>query len=100
MVPTGNVLAAGLGTLADDDLCIQEINQFKPSRLLVVVKSWEPPMAEFQDFLNKLKEVTRCTLYLEPLPGHAVTDLHLQEWRDFARELRFDAVDTQPLTYM
>jgi len=98
MVPSSNFLAAGLYTLADDELCVKKINESKPTRLLVVVKAWEPPMAELRDFLNRLEQVARCTLYLVPLPERTVTDLQLQEWRDFSRELRFDAVDTQSLT--
>lgn len=98
IVPPANVLTAGLGTLAGDELCIERINEYRPARLLVALKAWEPPMAELRDFLDRLEQVTRCTLYLVPLPGRAVTDLHLQEWRDFSRELRFDAVDTQPLS--
>ena len=98
MVPPGNVLAAGLDTLARDELFVEKINECKPDRLLVAVKAWEPPMAELRDFLNRLEQVARCTLYLVPLPERTVTDLQLQEWRDFSRELRFDAVDTQSLT--
>ena len=98
MVPSDNVLAAGLGTLSEDGFCVERINGYKPTRLLVAVKAWEPPMAELRDFLNRLEQVTRCTLYLVPLPNRAVTDLQLQEWRDFSRKLRFDAVDTQSLS--
>ena len=98
MVPSDNVLAAGLGTLSEDGFCVERINGYKPTRLLVAVKAWEPPMAELRDFLDSLEQVTRCTLYLVPLPNRAVTDLQLQEWRDFSRKLRFDAVDTQSLS--
>jgi hypothetical protein len=97
-VPPANVLAAGLGTLEGDGLCIERIDARKPARLLVAVKAWEPPMADLRDFLDRLEQVTRCTLYLVPLSDRVVSDLQLQEWRDFSRELRFDAVDTQPLT--
>jgi hypothetical protein len=98
IVPPGNVLAAGLGTLEGDGLCVERIDARKPARLLVAVKAWEPPMADLRDFLDRLEQVTRCTLYMVPLPGRDVTDLQQQEWRDFSRELRFDTVDTQPLT--
>lgn len=98
IVPQGNVLSAGLDTLEGDRQCIVRINEYKPSRILLAVKSWEPPMAELREFLESLTEVKACTVCLVPLPGHTVTELQLQEWRDFSRKLRFDVVDTQPLT--
>ena len=100
VVPTENVLSAGLDTLSSDQLSVERINEFKPVRLLVAVKAWEPPMGELQDFLDALTRVARCTLCLVPLFGDEVTKLQLEQWREFSRGLRFAAVDTQPLYRM
>jgi hypothetical protein len=97
-VPAGNRLAAGLGLLADDGRCVDQINQHKARRLLVAVKAWEPPMADLKDFLTRLENVAGCTLCLVPLPRKTVTEHNLQEWADFSRELHFDRVQTQSLS--
>ena len=96
-VPPGNVLTAGLGSLAEDGQCVDKLNQYAPERLLVAVKAWEPPMADFSDFLCRLDKVTQCTLCLVPLPQRAVAEQNLQEWRTFCRELPFAVVDIQAL---
>ena len=97
-VPPANVVAGGLGSLADDELGAASINRQRPERLLVAVKAWEPPMADLRDFLGELQRVTHCTLCLVPLPGKSVVEHNLQEWRDFSRELPFAVTDTQALS--
>ena len=97
IVPHKNVVSAGLGTLVSDQHSVDRINEYQPARLLVVVKAWEPHMTDLADFLDELEQISRCTLYLIPLPDRTVTDLQMQDWSDFSRELQFDAVDTQPL---
>ena len=97
-VPAGNRMAAGLGLLADDGRCLDQINQHIARRLLVAVKAWEPPMADLNDFLARLENVVGCTLCLVPLPRKTVTEKNMQEWADFSRELPFDRVQTQALS--
>ncbi|MEH6635304.1 MAG: DUF2868 domain-containing protein [Halioglobus sp.] len=97
-VPPGNRLAAGLGSLADDAVSVDKINQYKPEQLLVAVKSWEPPMADLLDFLERVVGVTHCTVSLVPLPRRSVAEHNLQEWRDFSRGLPFAVTDTQVLS--
>ena len=58
--------------------------------LLVIVKSWEPPLGELHDLLKEMHHYQ--ALYLLPVDWHgdtvkAVTDTHLQEWRRFAATL-------------
>jgi hypothetical protein len=97
-VPPDNRMAAGLGSLADDGRCIDEINQYKPERLLVAVKSWEPPMADLRDFLARLENRMGCTLCLVPLPRKTVTAHNMQEWGDFSRALPFARSQAQALS--
>ena len=97
-MPPANVVAGGLGSLADDELGAASINRQRPERLLVAVKAWEPPMADLRDFLGELQSVSHCTLCLVPLPGKSVVEHNLQEWRDFSRELPFAVIDTQALS--
>ena len=99
-VPPGNRLAAGLGLLADDGRCVDKINQHKPERLLVAVKAWEPPMADFRDFLARLENVVDCTLCLVPLPRKTVTEQNMQEWDDFCRKLPFHMAQIQAMSHI
>ena len=96
-VPPDNIVQAGLATLEDDQRGAADIDRYRPEQLLVAVKSWEPPMADLADFLRGLQAVQHCTLYLVPLPGHAVSDLSLKDWGDFARELPFRVSSAQAL---
>ena len=96
-VPPANVMAAGVGSLADDEHCRQQIDRYQPERLLVAVRSWEPPMADLSDFLSALEKVRRCTLCLVPLPDKLVPDRNLQEWSGFARALSLEVADAQGL---
>ncbi|MFT7133731.1 MAG: hypothetical protein ACI81O_002449, partial [Cyclobacteriaceae bacterium] len=56
--------------------------------MVVLVKGWEPPLGELQDYLQSL--VTGS--YLLPVDWdesgvRRLTDVHLEEWRRFAGEL-------------
>jgi len=60
--------------------------------IIVVVKAWEPPLAELADFLHTLPATTGATRLLLPLDWSEhdlkpVTTGHLNEWRRFANTL-------------
>ncbi len=86
-------LSLGLGDLAADRALIAQQSGSDYDHLLVLVKSWEPPMAELADLLNGLSAIRYCSVYLLPLAGKPVPERKLQDWRRFTRELPFAAVD-------
>jgi len=92
-VPAGRIRAAGTGSLGDDLVCAQWVTELEPLQLLVVVKAWEPPLADLQDFIARTGGVTRCTLCLLPLHGRAIKESSTRDWRAFSRELAIDVVD-------
>lgn len=64
----------------------------KESALVVMVKSWEPPLAELADYLSGLKSGPAKSYLLLPLDFEdgevrSTRDLHLQEWQRFAGAL-------------
>jgi Protein of unknown function (DUF2868) len=93
MVPTERIGAAGTGSLSEDLATAQWVTGLKPQRLLVVVKAWEPPMADLQDFIARISGVARCTLCLLPLKNRAIKEAGIKDWRAFSRELAIDVVD-------
>lgn len=92
-VPAERIRVAGTGSLRDDTACAQWVTELKPQRLLVVVKAWEPPMADLQDFVASTSGVARCTLCLLPLKNKAVKESGIRDWRAFSRELAIEVVD-------
>lgn len=98
-VPQGNRLIAGVGAPDDDFASVAAINRYRPESLLVVVKSWEPPMADLADVLAGVDQLPRCELCLLPLPGKAVSEHSLEEWRGFAGELSFPVVEVNALVW-
>ena len=92
-VPADRIGVAGTGSLSEDLACAQWVSGLKPQRLLVVVKAWEPPMADLQDFIGATSAVTRCTLCLLPLKGRVIKEAGIRDWRAFSRELAIDVVD-------
>ncbi|MBN7798074.1 DUF2868 domain-containing protein [Parahaliea mediterranea] len=96
-VGAGNSVVIGRGTLEEDRRRLHDRSGAGFDHLLVVVKSWEPPMAELADLLETLRGIPRCTLYLLPLPGKAVPHRKVEDWRAFTRGLPFAAVDVRLL---
>ena len=104
-VPAGNVIAVGVGSLADDiELATTasgkvsgKVSSNAIGRLLVVVKSWEPPMADLADFLTHFGHVSHCTVYPLALPGRPVTEAKMADWGNFSRTLPFSVVDVREL---
>lgn len=96
-VPVERIIAAGLGSLSDDADQVQRIIGMKPRRLVVVVKAWEPPMADLRDFISSLEGVQRCSIYLIPLANKAINEESIEDWRGFSREITLDVVDVLAL---
>jgi hypothetical protein len=88
-----NISVAGLGSLEDDSAHVKGILRKKPDRLLVIVKAWEPPMADLRDFIADLDGINRCTLCLLPLLNKEVSDACIDTWRTFSRDLAIDVID-------
>jgi hypothetical protein len=80
-VPIERTIAAGI------------ITGMKPRRLVVVVKAWEPPMADLRDFIASLEGVSRCSIYLMPLANKPISNEIFEDWRRFSREIALDVVD-------
>jgi hypothetical protein len=96
-VPEGNVVSVGAGSLAEDMKQAKKIADSGIDQLLVVVKSWEPPLADLADFLAQFKHVKRCTVYPLALPGRPVAEEKMEDWRNFSRTLQFSVVDVRAL---
>jgi Protein of unknown function (DUF2868) len=93
----GNQFSGGVGSPEEDADSIAAVNRLQPETLLVVVKSWEPPLADLADVLCRVTETPRCSLCLVPLPGREVSEHALDEWEMFASELPFASVSAQAL---
>jgi len=92
-----NVLGVGLGSPAEEMKQAKKIAGSGIDQLLVVVKSWEPPLADLADFLAQFNHVSRCTVYPLALPGRPVTEEKMEDWRNFSRTLPFSVVDVRAL---
>ncbi|RLA46443.1 MAG: hypothetical protein DRR04_06400 [Gammaproteobacteria bacterium] len=96
-VPAENIVSVGAGPLAEDKEQAKKIADRGIDHLLVVVKSWEPPMADLADFLAQFSDVSRCTVYLLALPRRPVAEEKMEDWRNFSRSLQFAVVDVRAL---
>lgn len=91
---------AGLD-LSDDQRLLQEINGQRED-VVVLVKSWEPPLSELGDFLRGISPKLDCYLLLLPLPDRGVKAEEFADWQQFARQRHHprltvvSASDTQP----
>ncbi|WP_232059430.1 DUF2868 domain-containing protein [Kineobactrum salinum] len=96
-VPPGRQLTIGVAALDADLAQLQTLDLHQYRRLLLVVKAWEPPMAELLDALAPLASLDRCTVLLLPLPGKPTPRRKVEDWHAFARRLPFASVDVQLL---
>jgi hypothetical protein len=96
-VPSTQVVLVGSATLQNDLDRLTDLPVAASERLLLVVKGWEPPLAELRDLLEPLAGVPRCTVLLAPLPGRPIPHRKVEDWRSFARSLPFASVDVQLL---
>lgn len=78
------VESAGL-SLDDDQRLVQKINQSEQD-VIVLVKSWEPPLSELGDFLRGISPKLDCYLLLLPLPSRPVKQEETADWQQFARQ--------------
>jgi hypothetical protein len=96
-VADGHIVHAGLGSVPEEIEHLASKLVPPVDQLLVAVKSWEPPMADLADFLANVTSVSRCTLFLVPLPHKPISATSLGDWELFARGLAFAVVDVQAL---
>ncbi|WP_116364303.1 DUF2868 domain-containing protein [Parahaliea mediterranea] len=99
-VDENDILPLGQGALAEDRRDLAMLATDDIEHLLVIVKSWEPPVADLADLLASLPASLRCTLCLVPLPGKAIPHRKVEDWRGFARALPFAAVDLRLLNWV
>lgn len=74
----------------------QDLNaplQNKANKVMVVVKAWEPPLAELHDHLQLNLDATNVELYLFPTDWNESqllppSSIHVKEWRRFAATLK------------
>ncbi|HEY7776408.1 MAG TPA: DUF2868 domain-containing protein, partial [Kineobactrum sp.] len=97
MLDAAHLVAIGSASERDDVARLQALPLKDLDRVMLLVKGWEPPMAELQDLLATLASVPRCTVLLVPLPGRATPHRKVEDWRAFARSLPFTSVDVQLL---
>ncbi|KZX55140.1 hypothetical protein A3709_09130 [Halioglobus sp. HI00S01] len=98
-VPVANRLSLGLGTVDEDLATIARVNAYGPEQLLVLVKAWEPPLADLGDTLARLEGIPQCILCLVPLVGKAVAEHDLEEWQAFAHDVALPFVQCEPLRW-
>ena len=96
-VPAEQVVLVGTASLQDDLARMAALPVASSERLLLVVKAWEPPLADLRDLLEPLAGVSRCTVLLAPLPGKPIPHRKVEDWRSFVRSLPFASVDVQLL---
>ncbi len=80
---------AGLGSPADDVAAISAIRESGADQLLVLVRGWEPPMADLADVLAEVSPVQECILLLASLPGRELGAAQVGDWQRFAAGLPF-----------
>lgn len=82
--PQAEPIAAGIH-LNEDAALLERINR-QGEDVLVLVKSWEPPLGELGDFLRGISPKLNCYLYLLSLPGQGIKAEALADWQHFARQ--------------
>lgn len=79
-----DVRDAGLDLVEDQGL-LDEINRERKD-VVILVKSWEPPLSELGDFLGGISPKLDCYLLLLPLPDRGVKAEEFADWQQFARQ--------------
>ena len=96
-IPPTQVLPAGL-SLAEDTLALERVGRGPENLVMVVVKSWEPPMSGLADFIEELAGIASCVVFLKPLPGKPLDEDVLADWKLFAGRIRNRDVQVKLLT--
>ena len=86
------------GDLQADRRLLESLPEGDVRHLYLVVKGWEPPVAELADLLEPLAGAAHCSVLLAPLPGRPIPHRKVEDWRQFSRTLPFHAVDLQLLS--
>ncbi len=92
--------AGGAQTTAADAKIIASLCEAQPKAIAVLVKSWEPPLLEFLDFLHALRQRCGEKIPLIVLLGGAddgVSPLDHETWRVTLRQLRDPKLQIEPL---
>ncbi|MEM8491682.1 MAG: DUF2868 domain-containing protein [Pseudomonadota bacterium] len=96
-IASHNRISLGSASLSDDRERVADLAAQEFRRLALIVKSWEPPMADLADLLEPLARIAHCTVYLLPLGTDEVPKQRVDDWQAFARALPFPAVDVYTL---
>jgi hypothetical protein len=70
--------------LHQEQNALQELQQSHPDNLVIIVKSWEPPLEELADFIARLPPQLQCFLLLLSLPNKTIAKDEWQDWQQFA----------------
>jgi uncharacterized protein DUF2868 len=77
--------AGGAGTLDDDGRTLDALARARPRRVIVFVRSYEPPLWEFLDFLAalraKVEPTTSIVVALIPEAGEPASARDVDTWR-------------------
>ncbi len=79
------LLLAGLSLIGDEE-ALQSISAATAPMVLILLKSWEPPMADLADFIDEAARVAPCILLLRPLRGQMISREIQEDWRRFAAQ--------------
>ncbi len=78
-------ITAGID-LSEDKNIIANLNRQAAQAILIAVKSWEPPLAELNDFLDSLNQNIEVYLLLVPLADRSISDNEWTDWQHFAKQ--------------
>ena len=78
----GDALSAGL-SFEEDAKALASLREQSSPLVLILVKAWEPPMADLADFIDEASQLASCLVLLRPMPGASVTREQLEDWRHF-----------------
>ncbi len=81
-----NMVAAGL-TFSQDQDALARARQSEVTLVILVVKSWEPPMADLADFIAELVSYASCLVFLRPLDGEDIPSDRIEDWKRFSSDV-------------
>lgn len=81
-----------------DQQTIQALANSSTDHLTILVKGWEPPMAELRELIQPLNTLPSATLALVPLGSTAIAPRKVADWRQFATQLSPIHVDVLALS--
>lgn len=81
------IVDAGLDLQKDKKVISSLRQQARP--LMIAIKSWEPPLAELEDFLSAINSGGQVYLLLMPLQQRPISTHELSDWQHFVKGLLF-----------